>query len=444
MKGQIPILEMITVTVILFITFGIFFPQGDVQSRWDDANVILKGRDMALTMDRTGMLNQFVADRDALTDFLNKNIPERNLISWTTLDGTVQPEIIIACNCTTDQIDTLLNSMGRLKLNGRNFTIDFVASTLSPIQRSDALLIWGRTDLEPFRNDIVNYLRSGNGVIGLADIENPDEAYTEIFGVAECASLLGQGNCGGAGSTELEFLVPTSVSQPRYQAYKFFHHLPIRSVSTGQFSAEVPVENEISTCPVWPVPEGFFSFKSTDARYWVCFQDDTIYFDTDGNNVADTIVSEREDFVIAGSNFRMSYIDSNSTFGRIFVSIKPEFRLDDFRDQNIDLVPADLDNTKILLRDGNYNGGQPIPVVTVNRSTSGMAVWAPESLVTDGQFNHDERLLLASMISAASNKESRNPFVGEFQIGFLTPYVNVVNIDMFEVYQFNLGLGFPF
>ncbi len=438
MKGQIPILEMIAVTIILFVSFSIFFPQAGFANRWDDAEIILKGRDIVLTMDRIGMLNLFAADAGALAGFLNKTIPEKNLIYWTTLEGTVQSKVTVACNCTTQQIQDLSNYIGRLKLNGRDVQVDIVKSTLLPIQKSDVLLIWGRERLGPYKDEIVSYLKSGNGVVGIADVRDPDSAYVEIFGVTECRDVFSPASCGGNGDSELTFVAPSSIAQTTFQTHKLFFHMPIRSL--GALTAPfIPIENaSLPPCLSSTVFDGTFSFKNIDARYWIC-NISTVYFDTNQNNLADRVLKENDTFRVSGFDFKMSYIELNRTH----VSIRPGFKFDDFKDNNIKLFPADRDATKILLRDGDYSGGSPIPVVVVNGSTSGRAMWAPD-FITRSPVNHDERLLIASMLLSASNKKSREPVVGSLQIGFLTPYINVVSRDMFEVYQFNLGLGFPF
>lgn len=436
---------MIAVTIILFVSFSIFFPQTGFSNRWEDAEVILKGRDLLLTMDRIGLLSSYVSNPDAFAGFINKTIPEKNLLYWSTLDGTVQSRITVACNCTTTQIENLLNWIGRLKLNGRDIQIDVISSTLSPIQRSDVLLIWGRTNLAPFKSDILNYLRDGSGVVGISNIENPDSAYTEIFGVDRCQDVLsGHGGvCSGNGANELSFIVPADSSKLTFLPYKYFTHLPIRTVGTLGI-APVPLENaSMPGCvenglPKFPVFQGTFSFRSTDAAWWVCNQT-TAFLDTNQNNLADAILVENNSFNIDNFKFRMSYIELNRTF----VSIKPEYKFEDFRDNNIDLYPADKDSTKILLKDGNYNGGNPIPVVVANGTLSGRTLWSVDFL-TQTPVNHDERLLIASMLMSASSKKTREPLIGSLQFGFQIPYINVASRDMFEVYQFNLGLGFPF
>lgn len=452
MKGQIPVLEMIAVTIILFVSFSIFFPQTGFANRWSDAEVVLKGRDIMLTADRIGSMGSFSANPAAFANFLNITIPEKNLIYWSVLEGTLQSKVTVACNCTTQQINDLLNWIGRMRLNGRNIQIDMLPSTLTPIQNSDVLLIWGRTDLAPFKSEILNYLGSGNGVVGIADVDKKDlkdgSAYVEIFGIKECKDVLGGGSCGGGGDNELTFINPSDTSRLTFLPHKIFFHLPIRTVPA--FGAIVPLENaSMPPCNSFPVFEGTFSFRSTDAKYWIC-DISTVYFDTNENSLADRILKENDTFKIDGFDFKMSYIDLNRTF----ISIRPGFKFDDFRkgdgedddkgkNGKLKVFPADGDAGKILLKAGDYNSGNPIPVIVANGSASGRVMWGPD-FITEQPVNHDERLLLASMLLSASNKKSREPAVGNLQIGFLTPYINVINRDMFEVYQFNLGLGFPF
>jgi hypothetical protein len=67
----------------------------------------------------------------------------------------------------------------------------------------------------------------------------------------------------------------------------------------------------------------------------------------------------------------------------------------------------------------------------------------PEAIFS-GTVGHDERLLLQSVILAVSNKNSKVSPLGDLRTGSVTTYINAVNRDMFEVYRFNLGLGFPF
>lgn len=450
MKGQIPILEMIAVIVILFISFSIFFPERNYGNRWEDAEILLKGRDIVVTMDRTGNLSTYASDASAFQAFMGRALPERNLIFWNALEGTVQNRITVACNCTTQQINDLSTYVGRMRLNDRDIQIDFVASTLSPIQSSNVLLIYGGKDLAPYRNEILNYLRSGNGVVGIANFnsasnEKPDAAYTEIFGIRDCRDVPGSGNCNGNGDDRVTFLQPSSSSQVTYQPHKIFFHVPIRSIVASGTSPLLDIPYENASMPgCADVARGYqpfqvtFSFRSVDANYWIC-NTTTAYFDTNQNNRADAIVKVNDTFAINGYNFNMRYIDLNRTF----VAFRSGFEFDDWRNADLRVLPSDLDNSKVLQRDGVYSSGLPMPVVVANGSSYGMTMWGGDFLA-GLPVRHDERLLVASMLMASSSKRSNDVSVIGSQTGFSIPYIHVANRDMMEIYQFNLGLGFPF
>jgi len=445
MKGQIPVMEMITVTIVLFVSFSIFFPERNFGNRWQEADVALKGRDIVTSMDRSSGIASYVNDENAMNQFLNRTV-SNNLIHWTTLEGTTQSEVIVACNCTTTQIQDLTNYIGRLKLNGREILLDIRPSTLSPIQKSNVLIIWGRTNLAAYKTDLLNYMRDGGGVIGIADVANPDSTYTEIFGLKRCSDLFGAGPCVDSSSTQIDFLYTANSSKPAFQVDKHFFHLPIRDLANlSTFPLTVETNQ---TCPNTQVFEGRFTFKSATARYWICNSTD-VFMDTNNTGLPDVILKENATFGVRDPgtgvtyNFKMNYIDSGGNRTYISFRSSPLFRFDDvgFRPASVMLYPSDFNNDKIILYDGYYGNGRPIPAATVNDSLPGKAIWAVDFLGA----THDQRLLMASLVLSASKKNTVETTLGDLKItGALTPYINVVNKDMLEIYQFNLGLGFPF
>jgi hypothetical protein len=445
MKGQVPIMEMITVIIALFVSFSIFFPERNFGNRWQEAEVALKGRDVVTSMDRSGGVATYVSNEDSLRQFINRTV-SNNLVYWTTIEGTVQPDVIVACNCTTSQIQDLTNYIGRLKLNGREILLDIRPSTLSPIQKSNVLIIWGRTNLSAYRNDILNYMRDGGGVIGIADVTDPDTTYTEIFGVKRCSDVFGAGPCVDSGSSQIDFRYTTNSSKPAFQVDKYFFHLPIRDLAN---LSTFPITVETNqTCPNTQVFEGRFTFKSTIARYWICNSTD-VFMDTNGNLAPDIILKENSTFSVrdVGTgvtyNFKMSYIDAGGNRTYISFRSNPLFRFDDsgFRPSSVMLYPSDRDDDKVILYDGSYGNGRPIPAATINNSLPGKAIWATDFLGA----THDYRLLMASLVFSASKKKTVETTLGDLKVtGAITPYINVVNRDMLEIYQFNLGLGFPF
>lgn len=97
---------------------------------------------------------------------------------------------------------------------------------------------------------------------------------------------------------------------------------------------------------------------------------------------------------------------------------------------------ADNDANKILLKNGNQ------PVVVLN-GTIGKTAW----MAIPQNVGDDHKELLLSLLLYAANKGPSgvlSPQLRKLNIGYLTSYINTKNDDIFEIYKFNLGLGFPF
>lgn len=453
MKGQIPLVEVIVVSIVLFASFAIFFPGKVINNGWQDADVVLKGRDLMVTMDRIDKVHSFLSNPTEFADFMNRAVPERNFIYSLSVDGTVQPVVTVACNCTTDEIKNLLNWIGRVKLNGRDIQVDVIPTTLSPIQDSDVLVIWGKRDyfdeFPQMETDILNYIKAGNGVVAMANFtqtDGPDATYTKIFGIVNCENLppppaVPPGQCKNAGGTTIDFSQPNDASDENYYAYKFFKNMPIRSI-VPQDTPPVPILVEPGTpaCSEDGYPITFM-LRDSKINYWTCPSSGTAYFDTNDVIGADKIVSDLDDFTIAGEEVSMRYVELNRTF----ISLG-DYSFQDVTDQDekkTRVYPVDGDTGKILLYNGEYQPGKKIPVATVNGSASNMAIWTLD-FYSGTEVSHDKRLLLQSLILAASNKINKGASFGNLKIGSLTSYVNIANRDMFEPYKINLALGFPF
>jgi hypothetical protein len=294
----------------------------------------------------------------------------------------------------------------------------------------------------------MNYIQSGNGVVLISNFtqaNGPDATHRRIFGIANCEDLpppptIPPGHCRSAknGGTTMELLLPGNANEESYQAYKMFTHMPIRSIVPQDVPAEtIPVEAGTSPCPDQGYPITF-SLRDSKINYWTCPGDGTAYFDTNAIAGADKIVSELDDFTIASEEVSMRYVELNRTF----ISLG-DYSFQDVTDGNTRIYPVDSDIGKILLYNGEYQSGHKIPVVTVNGSSSNMAIWTM-NFYSGTEVSHDKRLLLQSLILAASNKLNKENQFGNLEIGSLTPYMNVVNRDMFESYKLSLALGFPF
>lgn len=436
MKGQVPMIELISVTIILLISMQIFFPGFSYQNRWNDAVLFLKGRDMVLTLDRSNLLYEYSFNPNLLGTFVNNIITDKNLISWSEIQGTVKKKITVACNCTVQQTGDIIEWVGRLKLNNRSIDVDAVQTNLETIQDSDVLVIWGREDLEPYKKNLLNYLTAGNGIIEIINLRdaNFDSVQREIFGIENCKRLFSKCQKSEGDPT---FIVPGRASQINYDAYKIFYHLPTPLKAT-ELALGIPTENNLPACPTTS-NAGSFNFRENSYKFWVC--GNLIYFDTDKNGKADITRNEGETFTINNQNFVLSYVDPV----KIYVSFRPVYSFRKFTPADDAVVyPVDKNMERVLLAAGAAGSGDETslqPFVIVNKST-GRTAWLTDSI--SGTLGDDYKLLFASVILSTANKKSKELTFGNVKIGFLTSYINTASRDMFEVYQFDLGLGFPF
>lgn len=442
MKAQIAIIEVVITLVALFIAFNILFPGFRYKSGWKDALMLLKGRDMLTMLDRTNKLYETSFDSQVLQQLTAELFPYTGIITWSTTENAIKDKIFVACNCTNRQIDFLNQITQDLKVNNRSIDITFCPTNLeninpcsSELVYPDVLIVWGYKNLDSrYLRIFQDFLRDGNGIVEIADLQSGqvDEIQQKIFGLKWFG--------GGWGSVnEDSFIKPKSALELKYQPYKYFYHIPFRL--KGASTNSLPVEGIPSpTCSL--MSKGNFTFRNTRYTFWVC-NVDSVYWDTNNNGLADMVVVRGRDFQIATYNFTLSYIDSNT---EIRVTFKPEFKFLDFlKAGGSKLYPLDDDVNKILLSKGNWNNApeKPIPVVILNGTETGRTVWVAD--FSRGGLNavgDDQKNLLISLLLSMSNKETKA--VKPVKTGYVNSYVNVENKDMFEVYRFNLGLGFPF
>jgi len=445
MKGQINIVELIFVVLALLIAFAILFPGFSYQSRWPAAFLVLGSKDLLLTMDRIGKIYDYSFDSIAFSNFVNSIAPvtKTNWIAWSETEGTIKSQVIVACNCTVAQADFLELHTGNMFLNGRNVSLDFITSNLDKINEpSDVLLIWGDKDLTLYRQQLIDYLNEGNGIIEVADFLNPDNTEKEIFGIDRCSEL-GVPACGWSDEVYDVFTAPEGINSSLYLPYKYFYHIPYPA-KAYQKSDSIPIEGGIADCSSKEVWGGNFTFNNLDYKFWIC-NTSTVYFDTNRNEIADSAISVRNSFSIQGYSFFLSYVKDFS----ISISFRPSYQFTDFViGGNTKIYVTDGNIYRILLSKGNYSSSKyPIPVVVISPNYN--AIWmANFGRAGISSIGHDHMNLLTSLIFSVSNKKSISPLYKIIKLGYLVSYVNIkdsfTNFDMYEVYKLNLGLAYPY
>jgi len=441
MKGFVSILEMVTVTILLFIAFQFFFPGFSYESRWSEALLILKARDIILTSDRIGHLYEHSFDSTSLSTFLDTLVPtnETSILSWSETEGNIKNTITIACNCTKEQRENLARWLDALKVNNREINFYILDTRLDvintpPFLGSDVLLIWGYKDLSSYKSQLLEYLNEGKGVVEMMNFtNNPEDIQNEIFGITS----------EGVPNPDVDYDVipkPSTANNITYQPYKIFYHVPFSAKSPTP-SSFIPFEKleSIPTCS--RNTTGNITLTKV-YNFWIC-NERYACFDTNANGTVDTIVEEGDSFTLENHNFLLSYINNNETIG---VAFNPPYNFSDFcRGTNV--KPVDNENYRAFMYAIKKLGwGDDIRAFCsiLNGTDVMRTVWVIDFTGDLAKVSDDKKQILISLLLWASNKGKVSVLSPNLKIGYLTSYINVNNTDMYEVYRFNLGMGYPF
>lgn len=453
-KGFVNAIELIIVAMTLFIAMSVLFPGLSYKSKWDQAYLLITGKDAILAMDRMNLLYNYSFNRTAIETFLNESISSVNILHWSQTEGTFKNRIIIGCNCTENQISNLISWFGSIRLNNRDIQPVICYTSLDKINPCndpedlthtiDVLLIWGYKNLTPYQTELQNFLNKGNGIIEMADINNtyPGGGPGMILGGITQAKIFGI--CDASTGFIIQYKydqfyrTPTNSTDIIYGPYKYFYHIPI------------PINTSINTIPSIPVEglpqplcttftEGKFILNQTSYSLWDC-DGTSVYFDTDANGTADKRIYTYDNFKIKNYNFSLRYIDG---LNRIGISFTPNYLFGDFLGPNSNgfYVGPCGDTGKVLMV-ASTGGSEPnVSVVILNSSISNVA-WLAD--FSDNGYSDDEKLLLLSLLMWGSNKRAVSVLSPNLEIGYSASYINTANQDMFEVYRLNLGLGQPY
>jgi len=456
MKGFVSFIELVVAIIILIVAFAILFPPFRYTTKWGEALALIKGRDIVSSLASSNKMYEYSFNSSLAEEFLSQALRETNFIYSYSTTNAVKNEIFIACNCTLEEINELSKLLSGFEINGREIEFLIFYSRLDeindPNKRSDLLLILGNKELDEYYGEIKKYLESGKGIILVADFSDQlsGEIYEKIFGL----------NSSGGIQIDETLLYdifrkkPTSAKEINYEPWKYFYHVSI-PIFTSPYFGDIPLdpnlqqENCISfngslNLKAYLINENAlpYSFK-----FWTC-NDSKIFIDSDLNGKADKEIFLGQQFSLTMNsisyNFSLNYIRK----GKVGISIKPEYDFFDFIKYEWDYQAGFSKYNLILPVDGNYervliklkDESFEIAGCILNSST-GKTAWVSDFRkegITD-----DERLLLASLIFSVSNKNPTQLYP-RMKIGYTTSYLNVENKDVYEIYEFQLTLGYPF
>ena len=425
---------MIAAVLIIWVSFNMLFPTIKYINSWEDAKLVLLGRDSILSIDRSGKLYRLSFNKTELSNTIKEIVNDSKVLFSYETRGAPKTEIVVACNCTKTQIQNLTKFFYRSFFNDRIVHINFIPTNLekSINMPSDLLLIWGYRDLSPYYNIIERYMKTGRGVIEVSDLNlaTIDDGHKRIFGIDVCPS------CSISSLQDNYFIEPSSTNEQKYQLFKIFYHFPMR-VDAPTSTDSVPTEPSVPICISQNLWEGYFKFRETYYKFWIC-NNTHVYFDSDNNELADISVKVRDYFNISIYNFSLSYIVNSS----IFVSFKEDYFFKDLNKGFSKIALFSPQSQRLLLSAGKYTDNTEIPSLVVNTSLS-KAVWIA-NISRNGveNMNDDEKLLLLSSIIYASNKEFYSKVF--FKRATMVQYINFDNYDMLDLYSFGLGFSYPY
>ncbi len=415
-KSQISITEVVASILILFVFLSTLSLR-EVRSRWENAILSITGRDVSFVTKAIENTSKLLTQKN-YKEIVSKLVAP--VVAEIDLENCIKDEILIACNCTNETVGLLENNIGKLILNGREIKIHFLMSLLSPINpASDALLIWGYKNLEPYEKELKNYLKSGKGIILVGDFgDAPDETSKQIFGLEKATYSYS--------SLSDFYFMDSNPNYPNYQLFKFFFHIPLPIFTFKE--KEVSFEGITKT-----VECGNISIR--DSFYEFCIWNESgILVDQDGDSLLDEFVEERENFWLDQErhfNFTLSYL----TEKEIYVSFDYGYNFSDILKGKSNVTLPEQSRDRITLASSFNN--QLIPACVVN-STLGRNVWITN--LTKTYFSDDKRLLLLSALVYSSSKKK----IGKIRRGVSIPILIVSNKDMLETCVINLKLYYPY
>jgi len=450
-KGVVNFLELTVVLVMLFASFAIFFPGTSYRNKWEDVYGVVTTRDAILVLENTGTLHEYAFDDSKMDAFLDKLFPNTNLIVWTDVTGGMKGEIRIATDASNEVMTELVTWVDGFMLNERDIEITFchteIASTDYCLLNSDALLIWDYKSLNDKKSVLDNYLSGGNGIVEVMDFDEEDKietdlVQTDIFGLRFVRISRDRADY-------VEFTrEPEDDSDIIYEPYKYFYGLPL---PIGVFSDG----GSLVGCSYNPTKTDVLSLKGTDYNLWTCEENSACVDALDGSCIEE--VNELSQFSLGGNQLYLNYVTHDDS--KISISFRPDHVFNDFvayefpgeqtQGQGggiwrlMTIEPRDADEDRILLRAISSSPYDEHPAVILNNVNGVNVAWMAYFSGDDDGFSQDEKQMMFSLLFWAANKESSGVDYSDIRYGYKTSRVNVENRDMFEIYKFDFGIGYP-
>lgn len=244
MKGFIKILEAIIASIILLTSLTFFFSTQLRESNWGDTLLKIKTDDALAALVKSGDAQQYVRTND--TEGINNALLNPNLaIMPPTIDYSVQvlgipnPVILVGCDCTQAQIETLQSLLGSLNFNykERDISIRIAPDKVDNVRNeTNVLVIFGYRDLTPSKQKLSRFLERGGTILMIGDLTEAqvnDGYLNETFGLRWVS---------GSRSNTGTFLEPDNERRASFRINKYYSNLT-GSAASFDFTGTATIQN---------------------------------------------------------------------------------------------------------------------------------------------------------------------------------------------------------
>jgi len=226
--GFIHIVEIVVITLVVFILVTQFTSIPAAKADWDEAKLNIQGYELLYSADKTG-INWL--DPDEVRGVLDPILEDTTLKYSVSVKNAIKSNIFFGCICTDSEFERMQNILTPYTLNGQmvNFSlvqIDPTIETVSFPAYYDVMFVGNylfdqRGGLGPHIVGLENYLAEGRAVMEIRDLRQQDfgdfiQGY--IFGVSWDNGLP------DPTSSRINFAI--SPNSSLYNIYKYFMHIP--------------------------------------------------------------------------------------------------------------------------------------------------------------------------------------------------------------------------
>ncbi len=183
-KGFFHILEIVIVTLVMFVVVFQFSAIPSVESDWSRAKLSLKAWDVIQTLNRMGT---DWLDPDEVSDRITSAINSTN-IRYSVYADLPRSLIQVGCfRCTAGEVVRVQNLISDFEINDVDVTFGPVINTTGFSVLTDVTVVFD-ANLTDYEADLISYLESGRGVVQMRHLDRSeidgDPVQSRIFGLS--------------------------------------------------------------------------------------------------------------------------------------------------------------------------------------------------------------------------------------------------------------------